>query len=97
MQYLVLGRIGPMEEGERKGTYLEAGEFVTAEFFKAESIPLLEAAQVLRAATAEEIANGPQQVAEVDSSALDTMTRRKRAAKKSLTEDDDGTHNGNGD
>lgn len=106
MQYLVLGRIGPMEEGERKDTYLEAGEFAPAEFFKPESIALLEAAGVLRAATAEEIAaeerRSTEQGVELSNAASasngpEETAPRKRAGKKFVTEAEHGTDDSNGD
>lgn len=56
MFYKVIDRIGPMEEGVRAGTYLEAGEVVDESIFVAEHLPLLVGVGVLVEATLEDIA-----------------------------------------
>lgn len=106
MQYELIDRVGPMEGGARDGAYLEPGEIVDELVFRAESVPLLEAAGAIR--RVEESAPGMvvvealrneegEFVSPRDQDAdgkPELLERRKRG--KSVKEADDGTNTSDG-
>ncbi len=109
MQFLAKDRIGPLEGGARDGTYVESGEIVDAEIFRAESIPILQEIGVLvewtaameaqrqaeLAALADE--NATEQRAPVLADEPETKKPRATRAKKINGEVEHGTDDSNGD
>lgn len=80
MHYRIVDRIGPMEGGARDGEYLEAGEVVSADAFRAESIPVLLEVGVIAELASGEISSSGEGV----SAGTETTTI--------WTEVNDGTH-----
>lgn len=81
MKYLTLDRIGPMEGGAFDGQYIEPGVIVDESVFKPESLPLL-------------VESGALQPDDASEDTLPFVV--EEGTQDIIEEDEDGTHDSDG-